>query len=80
MHAYCTIPFHCQVLPTESNVEEGPAQAPNSITLNLGLIHRMFAKCLPANTAIFLFILVTFILSGSDGGSDIALGYFLYSR
>jgi hypothetical protein len=47
---------------------------------NLGFIHKMFAACLPTNTAIFLFILVTFALSASDAGSDMALSYFLYSR
>ena len=40
----------------------------------------MFEKCLPSNTAIFLFIFVTFCLSLSDAGSDIALSYYLYSR
>ena len=55
-------------------------QPPEGAKVNLGFLHRIFAMCLPTNTAIFMFILVTFCLSASDALSDIALSYFLYSR
>ena len=46
------------------------------------LSSKMINLCLPKapSTAIFLFILITFFLTASDAGSDIALGYFLYYR
>ena len=49
-------------------------------TVKLGFLHQMFNKCLPSNTAVFMFILVTLCLSASDAGSDMALSYFLYTR
>ena len=55
-------------------------QPPEAAKANLGFLHRIFAKCLPTNTAVFMFILVTFCLSASDAASDIVLSYFLYSR
>ena len=63
--------------------ENGEIEIPNdaqSTEVTLGFLHRMFSKCLPSNTAIFMFILVTFCLSASDAVSDIALSYFLYTR
>ena len=62
---------------TVSNDVQPP---PDGAKVNLGFLHRIFDMCLPTNTAIFMFILVTFCLSASDALSDIALSYFLYSR
>ena len=68
--------------PENSEIEIVPkdVQPPEGAKVNLGFLHRIFAKCLPTNTAIFMFILVTFCLSASDALSDMALSYFLYSR
>ena len=62
---------------TEASIGVKSTEEPK---LNLGFLHRLFEKCLPSNTAIFMFILVTFCLSASDAVSDMALSYFLYSR
>ena len=75
--------FYSKVPQEPQHVEEvGDAvtQATEEDRINLGFLHRMFKKCLPNNSAIFLFILVTFCLSASDAISDMALSYFLYSR
>ena len=44
------------------------------------LLQRIFEVCFPSNTAIFLVILVTFLLTASDALSDLAMSYYLYSR
>ena len=77
IHPVCLNVFFKEHGKVESSVATESAEGP---TLNLGFLHGMFACCLPSNSAIFLVILVTFLLSASDALSDMALSYFLFSR
>ena len=77
--------FWSIVYTQDTEIKENEAASIHAVSsedpkLNLGFLHRMFEKCLPSNTAVFMFILVTFCLSASDAVSDMALSYYLYTR